>query len=94
MTINNLILFPRGGVNADTEIKPFFLRRDEILELSKDLSFNPGIGQNIACHALPTDKNSAFLISAVLVPSASFPSNPHRKYSDFSTINSESDSYM
>ena len=38
------------------------------LKLSKVLPFKPGVGQNIALHALPTARNFAFLISALVLP--------------------------
>ena len=42
-------------------------------ELPKLPCFKPSVGQEIYFHALPTARNSAFLISAHLVHSTSFP---------------------
>ena len=39
----------------------------DLPQLSQVVSFKPGVGQNIALHALSTVMNSAFLISAIPV---------------------------
>ena len=41
-------------------------------KLSKVLSFEPGVGQNIVLHSLPTARKSAFLIFAFSVHLTSF----------------------
>ena len=56
--------------HADAEIKISF---GESPELSKFFgSFKPEVRQNIALHALPSARDSAFLISAFQVHSTSF----------------------
>ena len=39
--------------------------------LSKAVTFEPGVGQNVTLHAMPTSRNSTILICAFPVPSSS-----------------------
>ena len=45
-------------------------------ELSKVLSFTPGVSEIIALHVSPAARNSAWIISALPVHSTSFPNPP------------------
>ena len=56
----------------------------EIPDLSEILSIKPGAGQNLALRALPTARESAALISAMLVHSTSHVVNPPPTESDVS----------
>ena len=49
---------------ADKKIRAL---SSENTQLSTVLSFKPGVGQNIALHALPAARNFAFLVSAFSV---------------------------
>ena len=55
-------------VNGDTTEAEANAPSAENLEISKVLSFKPGVGQNIAFHA----RNSTFLMPADIIHSASF----------------------
>ena len=55
---------------ADAEIK---MPSKDNLELAKVLSLKPEVGPSLDLHAWAAAKNAAFLISAFLVHSTSFP---------------------
>ena len=63
--------FPWRGT-TDIENKASSAENPELLKIP---SFKPRIGQNIASHALPTGRNSVFLISTFLAHSTSFKKN-------------------
>ena len=62
-----------GGITVDAEI---LVPSAKIPELSKAVYFTPGAGRNIAIHALPAARMSAFLIPAFPVHSTPFHPNP------------------
>ena len=67
--VSRLAASARVGT-TDAEIK---VPSKDNLELSKALSLKPGAGPSLDLHAWAAAKNAAFLISAFLVHSTSFP---------------------